>query len=321
MSQPPHEFDFVPEPASSDDEHADIVDAPAVEPGPHRSLDAVSLISLVNDPELHRLCVSAARTAAAANDVSLQVIAVECDRHGWNAARGLNAGLERARHRWALCIHQDVMLTPRWFDSAEASIAALRGPSPAVWGTVGVRTSGRFLGAVRDPNGACRWGRPPDRVIALDEHLLLVDRQAGLRFDPRVPGFHCYGTDLAIRARLAGRDAAVLDAPVVHLSTGRLDPAFRAAGDWMLERWGSMFDDVIPTPAATIQRTRRSNSVRRRIVASHRQIAVRMRRTRQRLGGRWAMPEAARADLARSISGLPDSVATALGGQRKRGVA
>ncbi len=279
-----------------------------------RRLAAVSLVSLVNDQALHRCCVQAARTAAEAADVALQVIAVDCDRRGWNAARGLNAALDAARHRWALIVHQDVVLPPRWFARAETSIAALRArdprdPSPAVWGTVGVQQSGRFVGAVRDPNGPCRWGRPPARVIALDEHLLLVDRDAGLRFDPRVPGFHCYGTDLAIRARLAGRDAAVLDAPVVHLSSGRIDPAFREAADWMLERWGGMFEHVIPTPAATLQRTTAGNAVRRRIVAAHRRVARRLRRGTAPSLGRWSMPRPMREELAGSVAGLPPAVA------------
>ena len=282
--------------------------------GDQRRLAAVSLISLVNDEGLHRCCAQAARAAARAADVELQVIAVDCDRRGWNAARGLNAGLDAARHRWALCVHQDVVLPPRWFARAEASMAALRerdprDPDPAVWGTVGVQQSGRFVGAVRDPNGPCRWGRPPSRVIALDEHLLLVDRAAGLRFDPRVPGFHCYGTDLAIRARLAGRDAAVLDAPVVHLSSGRLDPAFREAADWMLDRWGGMLEHVIPTPAATLQRATRGNAVRRRLVAAHRRVARRLRRGPAPSLGGWSMPRRMREELAGSVAGLPRGLA------------
>ncbi len=289
-------------------------DAPANSDTPRR-LQSVSLVSLVNDQLMHRCAVDAARRAARAAGVTLQVISVDCDSRGWNAARGLNTGLEAAEHRWALCIHQDVLLPPSWFDLAERSMAELyrrggaSGGEPAVWGTVGVQVSGRFVGAVRDPAGFCRWGRPPARVISLDEHLLLVDREAGLRFDPRVPGFHCYGTDLAIRARLAGRDAAVLDAPVVHLSSGRLDAAFDAASAWMLERWGAMFEHVIPTPATTLQRETPTNAMRRRMVATHRRVARRMRSLTSAGAGPWSMPRAVRDELAASVSGLPPRLA------------
>ncbi len=289
-------------------------DAPASSDTPRR-LQSVSLVSLVNDQLMHRCAVDAARRAARAAGVTLQVISVDCDSRGWNAARGLNAGLEAAEHRWVLCIHQDVLLPPSWFDLAERSMAELyrrggvSGGEPAVWGTVGVQVSGRFVGAVRDPAGFCRWGRPPARVISLDEHLLLVDREAGLRFDPRVPGFHCYGTDLAIRARLAGRDAAVLDAPVVHLSSGRLDAAFDAASAWMLERWGAMFEQVIPTPATTLQRETPTNAMRRRMVATHRRVARRMRSLTSAGAGPWSMPRAVRDELAASVSGLPPRLA------------
>jgi len=77
----------------------------------------------------------------------------------------------------------------------------------------------------------------------------------------------------------------------------------------MLERWGAMFDHVIPTPAATIQRVTSANAVRRRLVATHRRVARRIRRVPLRPRG---LSRTVREELARSVAGLPAALADRL---------
>lgn len=275
----------------------------------------VSIVTLVNDPSLYECAREAALLAADRVQVPVETIPVDCAPEGWNAARGLNHGLERAKHRWALCIHQDVLLPRDWFARAIDQLARCRrrdGREPAVAGTVGTTVSGRFIGSVRDPNGICAWGRAPAAVASLDEHLILVDRSSGMRFDHRVPGFHCYGTDLALQARQAGRPAQVIDAPVVHLSTGRIDTSFLEAERWMLRRWGRLYDGVIPTPARTLIADR-CGSLRRTMVLTNRRAAVRMRRIRQHPAVPTGMAAERRRTLARVIENAPSDLRARLG--------
>ena len=77
-------------------------------------------------------------------------------------------------------------------------------------------------------------------------------RASALAFDEDVPGFHCYGADLCLRAAARGWRVLAVDAPVRHLSTGRLDASFDRSADWLLSRWGSAHGHVLPTPAALI---------------------------------------------------------------------
>ena len=271
----------------------------------------ISIVTLVNDESLYACSKEAALRAAARVQVPIETIAVDCAPEGWNAARGLNHGLERARFRWALCIHQDVLLPADWFARAIDQLAQCRrrdGREPAVVGTVGTTVSGRFLGAVQDPNGIARWGRPPARVASLDEHLILVDRSSGMQFDRRVPGFHCYGTDLALQARHAGRSAQVIDAPVVHLSSGRIDESFRESARWMLRKWGRLFDGVIPTPATTLIAEDGGNALRRALVLTNRRTAVRMRRIRQHRAIPTGVSASQRRALTHLIEGAPADV-------------
>jgi hypothetical protein len=57
---------------------------------------------------------------------------------------------------------------------------------------------------------------PPTRVESLDELLLIVKREPWFRFDPQLPHFHLYGTDLVQTAWAAGRSAFAVELPVVH---------------------------------------------------------------------------------------------------------
>jgi hypothetical protein len=62
---------------------------------------------------------------------------------------------------------------------------------------------------------------------------------SGLRFDPELPGFHLYGTDIVQSALAAGLEAYVFDGPVVHnsLPVTRLDDSYGRAYRHMQRKW------------------------------------------------------------------------------------
>ena len=144
-----------------------------------------------------------------------------------SAAAGLNMGLERAKHEWAVCLHEDVHLPEGWdrllmtqLREAERQFGKI-----GVAGVSGVGTaqqvgqaSGRSarpepvltracaqrVGWVVDRGRTLRDGPElPARVATLDELLLVVRRDAGLRFDPEL-GFHLYGADICLQAHERG---------------------------------------------------------------------------------------------------------------------
>ena len=189
--------------------------------------------------------VSRSTLAAQLEPSSVQWLPAKPDEMGWTAARALNAGVNAALGRWVVCAHQDVLFPHGWWDRTVRQLEAAP-QRTAVAGPVGTTSDGAFRGHVLDPHGHRRWLPLPAEIVSLDEHLLILRRSAGLRFDPATPGFHCFGTDIALTARDRGLAAVALDAPVVHLSGGRIDDAYDEAARWLLDKWGPALGYVIP---------------------------------------------------------------------------
>ena len=252
--------------------------------------DGVSLITLVTDHELFALCRES--LAEGLGDRELQVIPIDANANGWSAAQGLNAGLRQTAHRWAVLAPQDVVFPTGWWPRALAQLEALERPV-GVAGTFGLDARGRFRGHLLDPHGHRKTGPFPHSVVSLDEHVLILDRTQGLGFDEDIPHFHCYGTDIVLQALDRGLDAVVLNAPVVHLSGGRLDDKFALSSAVLTRKWKSR--GVIPTCAALLG----TNTLRSRLMMP---IYKAIRRA-----SRHATGEAKLADCLPDFGGPPSS--------------
>ena len=222
-------------------------------------MSGIAFVSLVNDRTQFATCQQSLRRIA---DPFPEWLMVEPNARGWNAAQGLNHGLEALATEWVVCVHQDVLFPDAFWQQLGTALARLR-PETALAGIVGCERSGRYRGHIYDPNGHCYWPSLPHRVLALDEVLIAVRRASGLRFDERVPGFHCYGADLCFEADARGFGIEAIDAPLVHLSTGRIDAAYERASQWLMDKWGDRFGHVLATPALLLRDDRRAGVVHR----------------------------------------------------------
>ncbi|MEM9063981.1 MAG: glycosyltransferase family A protein [Planctomycetota bacterium] len=206
----------------------------------------LSLVTLTTRPE------EFGRTASTLEEqhipVEVQRLPIDANGNGWNAAQGLNHGIDQSEGDWVVCAHQDVLFPPGWWGRVLEQIQDWQGNIGAI-GLVGVEPSGSFRGHIIDPHGHCYWGPLPAPVSAFDEHVIVLRADAKLRFDPETPHFHCYGTDIALSARAAGLDALAVDAPVVHLSGGTLDPKYFESGEWLMRKWKR---SVLPTCASIL---------------------------------------------------------------------
>jgi len=163
-----------------------------------------------------------------------------------SAADGLNAGLQRAKHEWIVCAHQDVYL-PRGWDrrlARQLREAERRFGPIGVAGVYGVRLpiggkrqnggqsprcatepvpvlsplAAERVGWVIDRGRLLRHGTHlPARVASLDELLLVLPRDTPLRFDPAL-GFHLYGADICLQAAERGLAVVALGALCYHNS-------------------------------------------------------------------------------------------------------
>ena len=222
-------------------------------------MNQLALVSLVNDAEQFAACQASLRAVA---DPFPEWLMVEPNKHGWNAAQGLNHGIDRLDAEWIVCLHQDVLFPEGFWQQLTSGLASLD-DDVALAGLVGCEKSGRFRGHIVDPNGHCSWPSLPAKVLSLDEVLIAVRKSSGLRFDPAVPGFHCYGADLCFEADRRGLRTFAIDAPLVHLSTGKLDESYERASQWLMDKWGQRYGYVLPMPALLLRDDARAGVVRR----------------------------------------------------------
>ncbi len=239
-------------------------------------LPDVSIVVMVNRQEQFELARATFEQQSGLAGVTW--IPVNADKNGWNAATALNHGLAEAATDWVICAHQDILYPDGWWARAWEQIRSWP-DRVAIAGLVGVRNDGQFRGHVLDPHGHARWGPLPAKVGSLDEHLLIIDRRAGVRFDPETPSFHCYGTDIVREAINRGYDAIAIDAPVVHTSGGTLDPSFHEAAQWLLAKWRRECGGVLPTCATTIKPPDGGPVIRRLLTYVARRLSLRAGRS------------------------------------------
>jgi hypothetical protein len=187
----------------------------------------LSFVACTSDDEILRNNLMASPCIAEPGSPH-QVIQV---REGHQVGAKLNFGLEQARNEWVVCIHQDVWLPPGWdvrltqeIHEAERRFGPIGLARVYGVGDVIARPdptqplASERTGWVVDRGRLLRDGPElPARVATLDELLLVVRRDSGLRFDPAL-GFHLYGADICLQARERGLAVVALGAHCHHNS-------------------------------------------------------------------------------------------------------
>lgn len=179
------------------------------------------------------------------------------ERDAASAAIAYNRALQATTAPVVVFAHHDVYLPQGWESLLAARLAELP-PDWAVFGSFGVGLDGAHIGPVWSSSLGMIVGRVPMTPVAVqsyDEMLLVLRRDAGLRFDEALPGWHMYGTDIAQTARLAGRGAYAGALPTIHNdryheALGRdFDEAYR----FMRKKWAAHLP--LRTPITKISRS------------------------------------------------------------------
>jgi len=160
-----------------------------------------------------------------------------------SAAAIHNQALERAPTDWVICLHQDVYLPKNWITQflqrlyeAEAALGKLS--VVGVYGIAGAHRCSDRAGHVLD-RSKLRHERTqlPCLVHSLDELLIAVRRDSGLRFDQSL-GWHLYGTDICLEAQRRGLRAAAIDSLCYHNSHSvGLPIAFYQSEYYLAHKW------------------------------------------------------------------------------------
>lgn len=145
------------------------------------------------------------------------------------AYSGLNTMLNEAQGRYVILCHQDIRILTDTRHDLDIRLAELeeRDPAWALAGNAGGVAAGRLSMRITDPHGANqRVGIFPQRVMSLDENLIIVRKDARVGFSNDLSGFHFYGADICLNADIQGWNAYVIDFHVAHLSAGKKDALF-----------------------------------------------------------------------------------------------
>ena len=188
------------------------------------------------------------------------LVLLHCERQAPSAAVAYNRAIDACDTPYVACVHQDVYLPDGWMTRVLRSLAWLSDADPkwAVAGVIGVNAAGTLLGRCwsnglgREIAGTSQ--SLPAPIASLDEIVLIIRVESGIRFDESLPGFHLYGTDITQQALRTNRHAYVIDAPVIHnsLPITSLDESFRTCYRVMQQKW----KPYLPLPSCVVPVTR-----------------------------------------------------------------
>ena len=183
-----------------------------------------------------------------------------------SAAAAYNDAIERAKTDLIVFAHQDVYFPEGWLDDLDRSLKILERSDPD-WGALGgwgVNNQGLQAGYLYSV-GLGVLGKPfvqPVAVDTLDEYFLIMRKSSGLRFDPNLPHFHFYGTDICLSARKKKKSCYAISAFSIHnTSYGHLPPEFFGCYWHVKKKWEEFLP--IQTPCIRITRWNEELIVRR----------------------------------------------------------
>lgn len=149
----------------------------------------------------------------------------------YDAYSAFNIFLQKAQGRYVIICHQDIELIYDKIGDLEKRINEIEELDPK-WALIG-NAGGinlKFL------SGHITHGNPPihvkkgkhfpQKVQTLDENFILIKRQANLAVSSDLAGYHFYGTDICLIAKILGYNAYVVDFRLYHKSIGNKNENF-----------------------------------------------------------------------------------------------
>jgi glycosyl transferase family 2 len=224
-------------------------------------LDMTFVVSKSGDPSIY------ARNFAASPGLE----GIRADRiivqEGFSSAStAYNDAMDKAKTDLIVFAHQDVYFPKNWICDLDRSLRRLDGADPnwGVLGCYGVNNRGLQAGYLYSVGLGTLGERfvEPIAIDTLDEFILILRKSSNLRFDPALPHFHFYGTDICMSARKAGKRSYAISAFSVHnTSYGPLAPDFFRSYWPVKKKWAEYLP--IQTPCIRISRLNQDLIVRR----------------------------------------------------------
>jgi hypothetical protein len=183
-----------------------------------------------------------------------------------SASLAYNDAIAKANTDVIVFAHQDVYFPETWLADLDRSLQILERSDPnwgvlGCWGVNNRDLQAGFLYSV----GLGELGAPfaePVVIDTLDEFILVLRKSSGLKFDPSLPKFHFYGTDICLAARKQNINCYAISAYSVHnTSYGFLSPEFYECYWHIKRRWKEFLP--IQTPCIRVTRWNQDLIVRK----------------------------------------------------------
>lgn len=210
-------------------------------------MDRFHVYCLARSSDIARLNADLARSPEiASGQVGLTVL--------WNqpsASAAYARAMDSATADVLVFAHCDVYLPAGWFAKLAWEVERLDSMDPnwAVAGVSSLTASGEQVGQMFDTSlepifAATRgiYGKAlanPVPIVSTDELAIIVRRRAGVSFDPALPEFHLYGTDIILEAERQGKLSYGLDLPLIHNAKAqfRFGRDYVRAYKYMVRKW------------------------------------------------------------------------------------
>ena len=181
----------------------------------------------------------------------------------FEAYGGIRTLLTRARGNYVIVCHQDIRLITDGRVQLLERLGELERLDPfwALAGNAGGTKQG-LARRISDPHGENqRVGALPAVAQSLDENFILLKRAAMIAPSADLAGFHLYGTDLCLQARMRGHSASVIDFHLRHLGRGRMGRDYYACLEALEDKYARLLQQgeiqtTCLTPVLTTSRWR-----------------------------------------------------------------
>ena len=209
-----------------------------------------SICTLVTNNELYSTMVNSYKTAGFENCEFLSI-----DNTNGNKAcayKGLNSLIAQSQGKYIILCHQDIIIKDH-ISVLENCLDQLDS-NWAVVGNAGGISPGKFSLYLEIPdNGLINIGTFPSKVQSLDENWMLLKSSSNLTFSSDLSGFHLYGTDICLQAKLHGYTSYVIKYLLKHEGKGIQDPSFNECKNAISKKYSTIFrNEIIQTTCCQI---------------------------------------------------------------------
>ncbi|MFM6954526.1 MAG: hypothetical protein ACKOWL_06030 [Sphingobacteriaceae bacterium] len=162
----------------------------------------------------------------------------------FEAYEGINLFLRKAKGEFIILCHQDIILHDAGIIELNEQIDYVT-KKDSHWGVLGnaggINLKQLAMHLTQHSGNKLHEDYLPLKAITIDENFMLVKNSANLSLSSDLKGFHFYGTDLCIIAKVLGYNAYVIDFNLTHKSDGKADKSFYQIRRSLIKKYRKAF--------------------------------------------------------------------------------